>query len=74
VSTLKLRLAELRQAADLSQEQLARRVGVRQATISQLETGKSGRIELELLEKLARALDVEPGEFFVRAARKGTRK
>lgn len=44
----------------LSQAQLAKAAGVRQATISGLETGKSRRIELDLLEKLAAVLGVKP--------------
>ena len=58
--TLTLKLKEYRERKDLSQAQLAKAVGVRQATISDLETGKSRRIALDLLEKLARVLGVKP--------------
>jgi transcriptional regulator with XRE-family HTH domain len=58
--TLTLKLKEYRERQGLSQAQLAKAVGVRQATISGLETGKSRRIELDLLENLARALRVKP--------------
>jgi transcriptional regulator with XRE-family HTH domain len=69
-----LRLRELREAAELSQEELAARVGARQATISDLERGKAIRIDLALIDRLAKALGIEPGELFVRTpARKGKR-
>lgn len=70
-----LRLRALREAAELSQEALATRVGARQATISDLERGKARRIDLALIDRLAAALGVEPGELFERrpAAKKGKR-
>ena len=61
--TLTLNLREHRERNGLSQAELAKAVGVRQATISDLETGKSRRIELDLLEKLAKVLGVEPAAF-----------
>lgn len=66
VTPIRLTLKEAREAAGITQAELAARVGVRQATISDLETGKSGRIELELLDRLASAVGVEPGELIVR--------
>ena len=68
--TLNLRLKEFRQHRGLSQAQLARMVGVRQATVSGLETGKSRRVELDLLEKLAKALNVKPAALLVDTKRK----
>jgi transcriptional regulator with XRE-family HTH domain len=61
--TLTLNLREHRERNGLSQAELAKAVGVRQATISDLETGKSRRIELDLLEKLAKVLGVKPAAF-----------
>jgi transcriptional regulator with XRE-family HTH domain len=55
-----LNLAALRKAAGLSQADLADRVGCIQATISNLETGKSQRIELDLLDRLAGVLGCSP--------------
>ena len=52
-----------------TQEQLARKAGIRQATVSDLETGRDRRIGLDIVDKLARALGVEPGELFERAPR-----
>jgi transcriptional regulator with XRE-family HTH domain len=68
--TLSLRLREYRQRRGLSQAQLARMVGVRQATVSALETGKSKRIELDLLERLAKVLKVRPAALLVDTKRK----
>src|SRR5262245_25744461 len=73
--TLQFRIKQLREARGLSQAALAEHVGVRQATINDLENGYSRRDTLDLLEKLARALGVEPGELFERrpAAKKKTK-
>jgi putative transcriptional regulator len=68
--TLKLKLKGLRERKGLSQAQLAMTVGVRQATISDLETGKSRRIELDLLEKLAKALGVKPAALLASTRKK----
>ena len=59
-----LRLRELREAAGLTQEQLAELVGTRQGTISDHERGKATRIDYDLIERLADALGVEPGSLF----------
>ena len=65
MTPLRLRLRDARQEADLSQAELAERADVRIATISDIETGKTGRrIDLDILERLARALGVEPGKLF----------
>ena len=66
VMPIRLTLKEAREAAGLTQAELAERIGVRQATISDLETGKSGRIELDLLDKLCVVLGCEPEDLFER--------
>ena len=71
MSPLRLRIKELRQKAGLTQAVLAERVGGRSATINDLENDKSRRIELDLLERLAIALGVEPGDLIVREPKKG---
>lgn len=53
-----LRLREVRESKGLSQARLAKLSGVAQPTISRLEAGKLGTINLKHLEKLARALGV----------------
>ena len=65
-----LALKEAREAAGLTQMQLAEEVGVRQATISDLETGKSRRIDFDLLEKLGRVLGVDPAGLIVSEPKK----
>jgi DNA-binding Xre family transcriptional regulator len=70
LTPVRLTLKEAREAKAMTQGELAAKVGVRQATISDLETGKSGRIELELLDRLATALGVEPGSLIVREPKK----
>ena len=69
VTPVVLALKELREKAGLTQIDLADAVGVRQATISDLETGKSRRIDFDLLEKLARELGVDPKDLIVKRGR-----
>ncbi len=63
---MKIRLLEQRQAAGLSQEQLAEMAGMAQADISRIETGKTSAISLDVLDRLCKALRCEPGELLVR--------
>jgi transcriptional regulator with XRE-family HTH domain len=55
-------LKEWREMRGFTQPRLADAVGVRQATISDIERGKSKTLRLTLLDKLARALNAEPHE------------
>lgn len=66
MSPLRFRIRELREAKGLSQAQLANEAGARQATISDMETGRTKRIDLALLERLAFALGVEPSALMIR--------
>lgn len=61
-----IRLRELRRAKGWSQTELASRAGVRQATISSLERGPVKKLDMIVLEKLAAALEVDPGYLIVR--------
>jgi transcriptional regulator with XRE-family HTH domain len=61
MSPISLRIRELREARGWSQAELAERAGVRQATISTLETGKARRL-LDVLERIAEALEVAPAK------------
>src|SRR3954467_4490243 len=54
-------LIEWREAKKLSQEQLAEAIGTSKATISRLEGGQRG-LSQKWLEKLAVALDCQPGQ------------
>ncbi len=66
MTPVKIRLLEQRKAAGLSQEQLAEMVGMAQADISRIETGKTSAISLDVLDRLCRALKCEPGDMLVR--------
>lgn len=54
-------LRRIRQAAGLSQEELAAKCGVHRTYVGSVERGERN-ITLDTLEKLARALEVEPLE------------
>ena len=53
-----LRVREARKRKGWTQAQLASHAGVRRATISQLESGRTQRVNLAVLEKVAKALGV----------------
>ena len=61
-----VRVKELRTAQGLTQKELAERAKIRQATVSKLESGRAKAIDLEVLEKLARALGCDPGYLIVK--------
>lgn len=58
MSRLEIRVRTIRLEKGISQAELASRAGVRQATISDLETGKTRRADFDVLERVARALSV----------------
>jgi transcriptional regulator with XRE-family HTH domain len=51
-------LRRLREVNGLTQVELAKKVGVTQSYIAQLESGRKISPSLEMLKKLAKALDV----------------
>jgi transcriptional regulator with XRE-family HTH domain len=59
---LRTMVARLRKQQRVTQLQLARRVGVSEAYICQLETGARTNPSLTTLKKLAKALDVTLAE------------
>lgn len=67
MSPLVLRVRELREALGLTQAELAARAGVRRATVNRIENTRVTSIDLEVLEKLADALNVDPGFIITRA-------
>lgn len=73
VSSISITLREARETAGLSQMQLADKANVRQATISELETGKTRRVDLDVLDRLCAALELEPGDLLKRGAKKRRR-
>ena len=66
VTPIRVLLRQFREAKGLSQQALGDLAGVRQATISELESGKTRRVDLEILERLSIALGVEPGDLIER--------
>ncbi len=66
MTPLHFRIKELREAQGLSQVELARLAGIRPATLSRIETGKTTGIDFDTLEKLAKALGCDPGYLIVK--------
>ena len=66
MSPLRIRLRELRESLSLTQAQLAKQAGVRRATVNRIENARVVAIDLAVLERLAKALNVEPGFLIVR--------
>jgi len=57
------KIANSRQEANLSQEELAKKVGISRGYLAQIETG-SGNVKAELLGKFSQALNVPLSYFF----------
>ncbi len=63
--TIRLRTAELRARLNrMSQSELAKRAELSKTTVSNLESGRLRRIELETIGKLCMALSCTPNELF----------
>lgn len=56
--SLALQIRTLREKRQLSQDDLAERTGMKQATISRIENSEYGRWTISTLKRLARALDL----------------
>ena len=61
--SITIRVRELREQRGWSQSEVARRAGVRQATLYVMESGKSKGIDFETLKRLAVAFDTHPAVF-----------
>lgn len=64
------RIRELRDERGLSQRELARLAGVRQPSLSAIETGSAKRVDVSMLESIASALNVGLTDLLRPAARK----
>ena len=62
---VRLNLKEWRTLKGWSQAELAKRAGVRQPTISDMETGIAKSVSFDVLDRLAGALGVHPTQLFV---------
>lgn len=60
MKTIGQRIRDLRVGRKLTQEQLAKAIGITQASMTDLETGKSKSPASQTLTKLARVLEVDP--------------
>ena len=54
------KIKELRMIADMSQEELGRRVGVQRAAIQKYEKGTVENVPIKTIEKIAKVFDVSP--------------
>ncbi len=61
-----LRIKQLREVQGLTQGELAAKAGIRRATVNRLENARVKSIDLEVLEKLAKALGCDPGYLIVK--------
>jgi len=62
---IKFKIKQIRQYKGISQEELARRVGVDRSYISKIENNtNNGSITLHTFLKIMRALESEPSEIF----------
>jgi transcriptional regulator with XRE-family HTH domain len=69
MSYITLRLRELREVRGWSQAELARRAGLQRVTITLIEGHRTKGVDFDTLEKLARALEVDPAYLIVTRAR-----
>jgi transcriptional regulator with XRE-family HTH domain len=58
----------IRQNKGIKQNQLAAMCGLRQATLSNLETGRARNPKMETLERIAKALGVSIGDLLEKSA------
>jgi len=63
-----MRIGELARAQGLTIKALAERAGVAYNTAHTLYTGRALRIDLDTLDRVCAALQVEPGDVFIRHA------
>lgn len=74
MSPIRLRLRELREARGWTQAELASRAGVARATVNRLEQRPPRLLDLVTMERLARALGVDPAVLLVTERRAPTRR
>ena len=66
MAPIRLRIRELRLAQGMTQTELAKRAGLRVASVSAIETGQTSGIDFDTLEKLASVLGCDPGYLIVK--------
>lgn len=65
-----LRVRELREAKGMSQVELAKTAGIRQATLSAIENNQTSGVEFAVLDRIATALGVDAAMLVVHTGRK----
>lgn len=63
---VRMRIGELVKEQGLTIKALAERAGVAYNTAHALATGRASRIDLDTLDRISTALQVAPGELFIR--------
>lgn len=58
------RIKQLREQKNLSQEQLANLLEISQSKLSKIENGRLKKIEMKLVLKFCKNIDIELDEFF----------
>ena len=66
MTPIEIKLREVRVVAGMTQADLAKKTGIDQGDISRIETGQTGGIRLDVLDRLCKALKCEPGDILVR--------
>jgi transcriptional regulator with XRE-family HTH domain len=66
MTPLMVEIKPLRERKGWTQAQLAQRAGVTRATVNRIENGRPRSIDLDVLEKLGKALGVSPGLLIAR--------
>ena len=67
---VRFRLQEILQEKGLNQSELARDSGVSLVTINAIANNRTRQVQLDTLDKLSGALDVEPGAILERVPRR----
>jgi len=66
----RFRLAEILAQRGMTQSELARKAGVSFPTVNRMCSNQAVQVTLAVLDKLAAALGVEPGDLIVRGKKK----
>jgi transcriptional regulator with XRE-family HTH domain len=73
MTPLRLVIASHREQKGWTQDELAAKSGVSRITIARIESGKTTRVDFEVIERLAAALDVEPPGLLLQRVRAATK-
>lgn len=74
MTPLEINLRKYRERKGLSQAELAKLAAVRQAAISDIETGKRRSVDLDALDRIAKVLGVKAAMLIVQGGREKVRR